>query len=192
MGLQSEQQESQVVEMESRPERLSLVKADGSAGEWGEGEDGGTTMVVPTGNAHTMDECKRMRRWLENMHQNITVLATKYEKYCLAMETVSDLAKDLGESVSCFESFSKTATIFKDVVLKTVENQQSIFSESRGKLEDMLAAFWVSPAESLGLQDGSFQKNMNVAATNYCVTIARALAVNNKVKAARLRNCRKQ
>lgn len=39
------------------------------------------------GNAHTMDECKRMKMWLENMLQNMTILSRKFESLANAMDT---------------------------------------------------------------------------------------------------------
>jgi len=126
-----------------------------------------------------MTECTRMRRWLDNMHKNLIVLAAKYERYCDAAETAGDLAKDVADCMECFKGCSRTALLFKEYVVNMVENQQSIFSESRGKLEDLVSSFWVSQ-DALRLHDGSLKKDLSAAGTGYCVSVARALATANK------------
>lgn len=187
MGLTAED-EMQAVAVDSRSSRLSMVKPDGTAGEsW----DEDATMIVPPGNSHTMDECKRMYRWLENMMNNLKILLTKYEEYCSKMEIAGDYATELAETVDKFATsadgktvLSKSAKMFKDLLIQNAEEQQSVFSESRDKLADLITNFW-QKEDSLSLYDGSLNKMLQASSTSYCVAVARALATGNKEKYTR-------
>ena len=84
-----------------------MKKPDGTAGDsW----DEDTTMSVPPGNTHTMDECKRMYRWLENLEHNLQILDRRYRDYCDAAENASLRATELAECAECFASSRCAAT----------------------------------------------------------------------------------
>lgn len=184
MGLTAED-EMQAVPVDPRGSRLTIVKPDGTAGDsW----DEGAAMVVPPGNTHTMDECKRMYRWLENMMNNLKILQTKYDEYCSKMEDAGLYATELAETVEKFATgqdgqtvISKSAKLFKDLLIENAEEQQSVFSESRDRLADVITNFW-QKEDSLSLYNGSLNKMLQSSSTSYCVAVARALATSNKDK----------
>jgi hypothetical protein len=187
MGLTAEDA-IQAVPIDPRGARLTMQKPDGTGGDsW----DEGTTMIVPPGNTHTMDECKRMYRWLENMMNNLKILQTEYDQYCSKMEDAGLYAQQLAETVEKFATgadgqtlLSNSAKLFKNLLIKTAEEQQSIFSESRDKLADLITNFW-QREDSLSLYDGSLNKMLQSSSTSYCVAVARALATGNKDTYAR-------
>lgn len=182
MGLVAEDS-LMAVAVESRGTRLTMQKPDGTGGDsW----DDDATMVVPPGNTHTMDECKRMYRWLENMMNNMKILQTKYDEYCAKMEDAGLYATQLAETVEKFamsadgsQTLSKSAKVFQELLVKNAEEQQSIFSESRDKLADLITNFW-QREDSLSLYDASLNKMLQSSSTSYCVAVARALATSNK------------
>ena len=203
MGLEVEADERVTVKMEPRGGRLTMKKPDGTAGDsW----DEDTTMSVPPGNTHTMDECKRMYRWLENLEHNLQILDRRYRDYCDAAENASLRATELAECAECFASSrcaatpdpfapdlvsdrptderrarvcSDAAKQYKELLERSVEAQESVFSESRDKLEDIIGQFW-QREDSLPLYEGTLNKMLGSSSTSYCVAVARALATANK------------
>lgn len=187
MGLTAED-DIQAVPVDARGGRLTMLKPDGtSADSW----DDDATMVVPPGNTHTMDECKRMYRWLENMMNNLKILQTKYDEYCSKMEDAGMYATQLADTVEKFATgadgqtvLSKSAKLFKDLLIQNAEEQETMFSESRDRLADLITNFW-QQEDSLSLYDGSLNKMLQSSSTSYCVAVARALATGNKEKYVR-------
>ena len=74
---------------------------------------------------------------------------------------------------------SDAAKQYKELLERSVEAQESVFSESRDKLEDIIGEFW-QREDSLPLYEGTLNKMLGSSSTSYCVAVARALATANK------------
>ena len=74
---------------------------------------------------------------------------------------------------------SDAAKQYKELLERSVEAQESVFSESRDKLEDIIGLFW-QREDSLPLYEGTLNKMLGSSSTSYCVAVARALATANK------------